>query len=188
MPRPVHALTETAALAAFANPVRSRILDLLAVEGSVTASVVGVRLGVAVGSASHHLKVLHEAGLVEEVEGASEDRRQRHWRLTHAHTRWARSEMTDPTARSAAYEAELVNLARQHERAREALLASADDAAPPTGAFAAQQWLTLSAEELGELNDELLAVLHRWRHRELPDDGVERDVCFVFTRGFPSAP
>ncbi|AKT51827.1 winged helix-turn-helix domain-containing protein [Arsenicicoccus sp. oral taxon 190] len=187
-PVEAHRLTQATALAAFANPARSRILDALAVDGPSTASQLAHRVGMAVGSASHHLKVLAEAGLVEEAPGLTEDRRQRHWRLAHAHTRWSRTEMTDPSARAAAYEAELVTLQRQFDRARDAVLATEGDHETDTGGFATQQWLTLSAAELRALSEELLAVLHRWQYRDLPDDGAERDTVFVFARGFPAQP
>ena len=180
-------LTETAALAAFANPARARILDALSASGPATASILAEQLGVAVGSASHHLKVLADAGLVEEAEGHSSDRRQRWWRLTHRQTRWSRAEMTDPTARAAAYEAELVALQRQFDRARESILAS-DGVETATGAFSTQNWLTLSGEELTALSEELVAVLQRWHQREIPADGAERQTCFVFARGFHATP
>jgi hypothetical protein len=28
----------------------------------------------------------------------------------------------------------------------------------------------------------------RWSRREIPDDGVEREPVFVFSRGFPAQP
>ena len=183
-----HRLTQAPALAAFANPARARILDALAVDGPSTASQLAHRVGMAVGSASHHLKVLADAGLVEEAPGVTEDRRQRHWRLAHAHTRWSRTEMSDAAARTAAYEAELVGLQRQFDRARHAVLATEGDHETDTGAFAIQQWLTLSTAELHALSAEIAALLHRWKYREVADDGVDRDTVFVFARGFPAQP
>ena len=50
----VRTITEAKALAAMANPVRSRILDALKVDGPSTASALAARTGQAVGSASHH--------------------------------------------------------------------------------------------------------------------------------------
>jgi hypothetical protein len=55
-------------------------------------------------------------------------------------------------------------------------------------AFATQNWLRLSPDELREVAGELLAVLTRWGGRGLPDDGVHREPVFVFARGFPSQP
>lgn len=43
------------------------MLDALTVDGPSTASMLAKRTGQAVGNASHHLKVLAGAGLVEEA-------------------------------------------------------------------------------------------------------------------------
>jgi DNA-binding transcriptional ArsR family regulator len=65
-PRPgVRTVTDARALSAMANPFRSRMMDALKVDGPSTASALATRTGQAVGSASHHLKVLHEAGLLD---------------------------------------------------------------------------------------------------------------------------
>lgn len=185
---PVHQITQAAALAAFANPARARLMDALTVDGPSTASMLATRVGMAVGSASHHLKVLAEAGLVEEAPDVTTDRRQRYWRLAHRHTRWSRREMTDPSAQAAAYEAELVGLQRQFERTRDAILASEGDLESDSGAFATQQWLRLTPDELSALSQEIVDVLYRWQHRDIPDDGMERETCLVFARGFPAQP
>jgi len=56
-----------------------------------------------VGSVSHHVRVLAEAGLVEEANELAKDRRERWWRLTSPSTRWSRAEFADdPQAVSAA--------------------------------------------------------------------------------------
>jgi DNA-binding transcriptional ArsR family regulator len=89
---PVQTLTDARALAAMANPFRSRILDALAVDGPSTASALAQRTGQAVGSASHHLKVLAETGLVVEAPELARDRRERWWRLVAPSTRWSRAE------------------------------------------------------------------------------------------------
>ena len=52
-------------IAAIHHPLRRRLIDLLGVDGPATASQLAERTGELVGNISHHLKVLHEAGLVE---------------------------------------------------------------------------------------------------------------------------
>ena len=89
---PVKTITDAKALAAMANPFRSRILDALAVDGPSTASVLAQRTGQATGSASHHLKVLAAADLVVEAPELARDRRERWWRLVAPGTRWSRAE------------------------------------------------------------------------------------------------
>jgi DNA-binding transcriptional ArsR family regulator len=186
---PVQTLTDARALAAMANPFRSRILDALAVDGPSTASALAQRTGQAVGSASHHLKVLAETGLVVEAPELARDRRERWWRLVAPSTRWSRAEFaTDVGAVTAALAAESLALQRQFERAQEWLANSEAAGEWDDAAFATQTWLKLSPAELQELSEELVALTQRWRHRDIVDDDIERETVFVFARGFPAQP
>jgi DNA-binding transcriptional ArsR family regulator len=188
-PRGPRTITDAAALSAMANPFRSRILDALSVDGPSTASALAKRTGQAVGSASHHLKVLAAAGLVEEAPELARDRRERWWRLVAPGTRWSRAEFADdPSAVTAATAAESLQLQRQFERARD-WLANAEAAGDwDTAAFTTQYWLTLSPPELAELSQQLMALLNQWRYRAIPDDGAEREPVLFFARGFPAQP
>lgn len=185
----VQTVTDARALSAMANPARSRILDVLAVHGPSTASAIAARTGQAIGSASHHLKVLSQAGLVEQAPELAADRRERWWRLVTASTRWSRSDFAqDASAVTAALAAEAVTLQRQFERSRD-WLASSDSADDwDAAAFATQTWLSLTPAELAEFGEELLALSRRWRRRELPADGARRQSVYFFARGFPAQP
>ncbi|MCE1178662.1 MAG: helix-turn-helix domain-containing protein [Micrococcales bacterium] len=185
----VRTLTEAKALAALAHPFRARIMDALKVDGPSTASALAARTGQAVGSASHHLKVLHEAGLVEEAPELAKDRRERWWRLVDRGTRWSRAEFADdPDALAAAEQAEALGWRRQTERV-EAWLTNSDSVPEwADAAFATQSWATLSPDELREVAEEVMDVVLRWSTREIPDDGVEREPVYLFSRGFPSQP
>ncbi len=182
-------VTEAKALAALANPYRSRILDALKVDGPSTTSALARRTGQAVGSASHHLKVLHEAGLVEDAPELAKDRRERVWRLVSSGVRWSRQDFADDTAAVAAAEAaEALGLQRQVERTREWMANATTAPEWDATAFATQHWLHLSPAELAELGDELRALLARWGRDTRPDDGVERESVLFFARGFPAQP
>lgn len=171
------------------SPFRSRILDALAVDGPSTASALALRTGQAVGSVSHHLKVLDEAGLVVEAPELARDRRERWWRLVAPGIRWSRAEFaTDAGAVTAALAAESLEMQRQFDRAQEWLANSEAAGVWDDAAFASQTWLKLSPAELAQLSTELIALTQRWRHRSIPDDGIERETVFVFTRGFPAQP
>jgi len=63
--------------AALANPTRRAILDVL-LEGETTAGALSGRFDMARPSVSEHLRVLREAGLVEE----RQEGRHRHYRVT----------------------------------------------------------------------------------------------------------
>ena len=189
MTRPeVRTLRDAAPLAALAHPFRSRIMDALKVDGPSTASMLAARTGQAVGNASHHLKVLAAAGLVEEAPELARDRRERWWRLVSAGTRWSRRDLADQAAVTAAEEAEALTVRRQQERVRDWLANAESDPEWDDAAFATQNWLRLSPGELREVSDEVVEVLARWGNREVPDDGVHREPVFVFARGFPSQP
>ena len=185
----VRTLTEAKALSALANPFRGRMIDVLKVDGPSTASVLAQRTGQAVGSASHHLKVLAEAGLVVEAPELARDRRERWWRLAAPGTQWSTVDLLDdPVALSAAREAEALGLRRQIERIQDWMANAETTPEWMAVSFATQQWLRVTPEELHEVGEELLEVLTKWSMRELPDDGLEREPALVFARGFPTQP
>jgi DNA-binding transcriptional ArsR family regulator len=186
---PVQTVSDARALSAMANPARSRILDALAVDGPSTASALARRTEQAIGSASHHLKVLSQAGLVEEAPELATDRRERWWRLVSASTRWSRSDFAqDTSAVTAALAAESFTLQRQFERSRDWLAGSDSADSWDAAAFATQTWLRLTPAELSQFSEELIELTRRWRLRELPDPAAERESVFVFARGFPAQP
>jgi DNA-binding transcriptional ArsR family regulator len=190
MPRSeIRRLTEAKALAALAHPFRSRIMDALKVDGPSTASALALRTGQAVGSASHHLKVLAEAELVVEAPELAKDKRERWWRLANPGTRWSRQDFADDTAAlAAANAAEALNFQRQMERARDWMANAESSPEWDEAAFVTQRWFRLSPTELGQLSEELIELLARWGDRPVPDDGVEREPVFLFARGFPAQP
>jgi DNA-binding transcriptional ArsR family regulator len=185
----IRTVTDAKALSAMANPFRSRMMDALKVDGPSTASALATRTGQAVGSASHHLKVLHEAGVVEEAPELAKDRRERWWRLVDAGTRWSRADFADDTAAvTAAYAAEALTLQRQFERTQEWNANASSAPEWDASAFATQNWMRLSPDELTHVANEIVDVLLRWSSRPVPDDGVERESVYVFARGFPAQP
>ena len=169
MTRPeVRTLRDAAPLAALAHPFRSRMMDALKVDGPSTASMLAARTGQAVGNASHHLKVLAAAGLVEEAPELARDRRERWWRLVSTGTRWSRRDLVDQAAVTAAQEAEALGARRQQERLRDWMANADTDPEWEDAAFATQNWLRLSPAELQQLSDEVVEVLTRWGNREVP--------------------
>ncbi|MGH3746848.1 MAG: ArsR/SmtB family transcription factor [Micromonosporaceae bacterium] len=188
-PDGVRVITEAKALSALANPYRSRMMDALRVDGPSTASALAQRTGQAVGSASHHLKVLAEAGFVVEAPELARDRRERWWKLADRGARWSRSEFADDSAAvAAAHEAEALALRRQVARVREWMANAEADPEWDDASYAIQNWLRLTPDELRQFGDELGAVIMRWSRRDIPDDGQHREPVFVFARGFPAQP
>jgi hypothetical protein len=89
---------------------------------------------------------------------------------------------------AAALSAESVGLRRQFGRARDWLDNAEAAGVWDDAAFATQNWLTLTPEELRALSEEILDVLQRWRTRPTPEDDEERESVYVFARGFPAQP
>lgn len=184
----IRRVTEAAVLSAMAHPFRARLLDALKVDGPSTVSSLSRRTGQAVGSVSHHLKVLAEVDIVEEVPELARDRRERWWRLVDSGWRWTSSDFADdPAAATAALAAESAQLTRQVARTRDWL--DNREAAGEWGdaSFATQNWLHLSPAELSQMSIEIVELIQRWSDRPTDDD-VEREPIFVVARGFPSQP
>lgn len=162
-------------------------MDALAVDGESTTGALATALGVATGSASHHLKVLADAGLVVRAPQDPSDLRERRWKLVTRGMRWSAAQFRDrPAAETAARSADGVILERQFERAR-AFLDSVDspwDEVAVSGNF----WLRLNVNELAQLGRQLDELFLSWRRRDIPDDGTDRRAVHGFVHVFPSRP
>lgn len=183
-------ITSSRVLAAMAHPARRRLLDVLAVDGPSTVTSMASRTGMAVGSASHHLKALAEAGLVTEAPELAKDRREHWWRAPTDSLSWSTKDFEGDAAGAVIAEAAAtlnlehhVDKVRAWRRQEPEVRARWDDAA-----FATDYWLQLNPGELRELSSELNELLARWRDRALPVDGEERSSVFVFAHGIPAVP
>ncbi len=79
-------LTDPRELRAVSHPVRLAILEHLTVEGPMTATALGTRIGESPANCSWHLRKLAEHGFVEEAPGGTG--RQRPWRAVSLGMRW----------------------------------------------------------------------------------------------------
>jgi hypothetical protein len=68
------------ALRALAHPLRWKLIDLVGLEGTATATRCAQELGESVASCSYHLNILAKYGFVEEAPGGPG--REKPWRLT----------------------------------------------------------------------------------------------------------
>lgn len=78
-------VSDVRALRALAHPLRNRLLGLLRLEGSSTATLLGARVGESSGSTSYHLRQLAAYGFVEEVQGRGAGR---WWQARHRQSSW----------------------------------------------------------------------------------------------------
>lgn len=99
--RPVFHLTDEQALEALAHPIRSRILDLLRIEGVATSTTLARRINESSGTTSYHLRRLAEVGLlVEDVDRGS--RKERWWRASEQIIQWSAADfLGNPKAHQA---------------------------------------------------------------------------------------
>jgi len=186
----VRQVTDSRVFAAMAHPLRRRLMDVLKVHGPATASSIAGRTGQTVANVSHHLRVLHSSGLVEEVPELARDRRERWWRLISTGLRWSSSDFADdPAAAAVAGAAESLNLDHHANLVRAWFAAVDEDRAHwADAAFSTDKWLHLTPAELSELSQEVIALAKRWANRDIPADGQQRDPVFLFTYGVPGQP
>ena len=96
--RPGSVELDSAGLKAIAHPLRARLLAALRSDGPATATELAARFDTNSGQTSYHLRVLADAGLVEE-DGSLGTARQRYWRPRHRVTHVdARAFRDDPAS------------------------------------------------------------------------------------------
>lgn len=93
MPEP-RRLRNPRALAAVAHPVRMAIIELLSVEGPMTATQLADRLDESPANCSWHLRKLAEHDFIEEAPGGTG--RQRPWQMRHIGMSWAEDDDVTP--------------------------------------------------------------------------------------------
>ena len=177
-------IRDAAVLKAVAHPLRRRLLDVLRVDGPSMPSALARQTGQAVANISHHMRVLAEAGLVEEAPDLARNRKEHWWRIVDARLSWNPTDFTADAA--AADAAEAIGLQRQIDLTATWLGSPASRSEPwSDSAFSSDVWLRLSPGELRELGAEIQRVVDRYYGRpESPD----REPVFVLSRGFPARP
>lgn len=175
-------------LKAIAHPLRARILAALRIDGPATSSILAQRFATNTGQTSYHLRVLGDAGLVEE-DHARGTRRERWWRSAHRSNQIeARDFVGDPGAmeRVRWLRAEA---ARLQDRAYTAFLDESHRYGADWEATAGMSdWvLHLTVDELDTLQRELAAVVERWvgRARSAETQATGGEPVHVHVRAFP---
>jgi DNA-binding transcriptional ArsR family regulator len=180
-------IKDAAVLKAVAHPLRRRLMDVLRVDGPSMPSVLARLTGQAVANVSHHLRVLADAGLIEEAPELARNRKEHWWRMVDARLSWNSSEFAaDAGEMAAADAAESLGLQRQIDLIS-TWLGSPASRSDPWGdaAFASDVWLRLSPDELAEMGRDIQGVIDRYYGRpESPD----REPIFMLSRGFPARP
>lgn len=157
-------VSDVRTLRALAHPVRIALIEALTLDGPMTATEVGERIGESATTCSFHLRQLAKYGFVEEAGGGRG--RARPWRMSSIGMTWT-SGSDDPEVAVAASALGRVIRERQLERYRTWTETAAHF---PTrwrkAATDSEYVLYVTADELEELNDELEALLlPRFRER-----------------------
>lgn len=148
-------------LRALAHPLRWQLMHVVDSEGTATATRCAQVLGESVASCHYHLGILGKYGYLEQVQDAPG--RERPWRAADRN-----QDLTPPgpgvddalASEAAAFlEVELEEITARQRRAT----AEAAEWQAATAVGGATMWVT--AAELRELKDELIALLMRYRER-----------------------
>jgi DNA-binding transcriptional ArsR family regulator len=156
-------LTDPRDMRALAHPIRLALLEVLGANGPLTATQAGELIGESPSSCSFHLRTLARHHFVEETgDGRG---RQRPWRLVSTGMNISDVRKDSESFVAAAALAQIV-AERQLDRLQNWLVRRNE--VDQTWLDATSQsdfvgWLT--AEELSEINDDVLAVLRRYHDR-----------------------
>lgn len=146
-------LTDPRAMRAVAHPVRIALLEVMSVDGPLTATEAGELIGESPTTCSFHLRQLAKYGFIEEVAGVAG--RKRPWRLVH--TGMSFSDVSDdPETRLAATALTRVLNDYYLDRLKEGLALRRDTPAEVQRATGASEFLLyVTVEELHELDEQL---------------------------------
>lgn len=150
-------VSDARTLRALAHPVRIAILEALSLGGAMTATQIGEQIGESPTTCSFHLRQLAKYGFVEEAGGGKG--RARPWRMTSIGMHIANTH-DDPEVEVAA--TALARLIRERQLDRYRRWEETKASYPRRWRDAAEDSQLLfyvTAEELAQLNDELLALL-----------------------------
>ncbi len=181
-------------LVAFHHPVRRWLLELLGVGGPANVGQLAARTGLAVGSVSHHLKVLHRQDLIAPAPELARDTRESWWRIKPRPLRWSVDEFTEGSlGRRVAETAEAENF-RFQVRAMQAWLrrAPAEPVGWRTAAGSVDTYVPATEDQVRDLADRLGELVAEWTRECLTDADVrpevERRPVRAVARVFPSEP
>jgi DNA-binding transcriptional ArsR family regulator len=179
-------LSDLGAVVAISHPVRRRLIEALRLDGPATVSQLAAGSGELVGNVSHHLKVLHRAGMIEEAPELAKDRRERWWRFVPTSMSWSVTDFADePASELVALAAEEQNLAYHTGKVRDWFeRRTSYEAGWREAAFAFEWWVKVTPAELIELRGRISAVIEEFGN-EHRDESQPREDIYLFARGFP---
>lgn len=184
-PRVVH--IDHRQIRVLAHPLRIRLLGALRVQGSATATMLAEQLDTNTGATSYHLRQLADVGLVAEDPDRGTGR-QRWWRAAHEISELEPTDFDDdPDARAALEWIQGHQLRLLTEQAQRWRAAQSEWSSEWRDAFGmGDAFLTLPADRLKALNDELWQVLERYREAADPaEPGAEQVQVYLAAYPLP---
>ncbi len=181
-------------LVAFHHPIRRWLTELLGINGPANVGQLAARTGLAVGSISHHLKVLHQQDLIEPAPELARDTRESWWRLKPRQMSWSVEDFDEGSlGRRVAETAEVENFRFQTRAIQDWLRRSADETpAWRAAAGSVDTYVSATEEQVHELGRRLSGLVNEWSAgcirdaEEQPD--TERRPVRAIARVFPSEP
>jgi DNA-binding transcriptional ArsR family regulator len=183
-------VTSAESLRALAHPLRLEILELLVVNGALTASELGARLGQNASNCSWHLRKLAEYGFVREQSARSG--RRRPWQAVAEGLTWG-DDVPDPATERAANALSDLMLQREIQRlraARATAAAETEEWRDATSGVSALVYLTAGEaiqliDSFRQTLEELAAARHH--HSEARPEGARlvSTVAWVTPAGPP---
>lgn len=156
---------EAVRLRALAHPLRWRLMEVIDSEGTATATRCSQVLGESVASCGYHLGILGKYGYLEQV--SDSPGRERPWRAIDRNLDLsppgpgADDELASEAVTQAFLEVELDQIRTRQRRKN----AEPPEWAAATAVGGSTIWVT--ADELREIRDELLALLQRYQARSV---------------------
>lgn len=182
-------ITDPKVLRALSHPTRWKLIELLGLERTATATRCAEYTGESVASCSYHLNMLAKYGFVEQADGG--DGREKPWKLVRYDQSWA-ADGLEPEGALAA-EA-LTEVFLDYEAGRMKEYVRRRDREPDEWRRIPMSRATityLTVEELEQVSAELAAIVDRyWGRLEDPALRPEgaRAVRLFFASYFPQAP
>jgi DNA-binding transcriptional ArsR family regulator len=189
-------LNDVRELKALAHPLRVRLYYALTAEEAATATRLAELVDESPALVSYHLRQLAAHGLITEAPERSPNQRERWWRPSSSGFQWSQNDFAATPERRAASTA-VKRLLLENHLLR---LQQFEDEQPSWGAawtsasFSSDSLLRLTQEELGQLQQQLADVVHRWvKVGRTPAEGPpaetpDREHVMVIMHGFPFRP
>ncbi len=180
-------VTDARAMRALAHPLRVALLEAMRRDGEITATRAAELLGESPGNMSWHLQTLAKYGFVEETGGGRG--RSRPWRATTDARRFDTA-MTDPETAAAGEALERTFLERTFSQMSEWWSRRLTYPVKwRRAAFMSENIAYMTAEELTEVTDEIVAIYDRYMDREdkekRPADALP---VHLYSHGHPLPP